>query len=506
MIRSSISRYKRPWRTPRRWHAAVLASAVLGMALGGCRGAGAEPTAAASVPTLTPIRSAQAVAPPAAPSSTPTLPATPLVASPVPTAVPPSATPLPPAETVVAELSVETAVAEVSGEQTAVARAREGACALVAGEPATSSEATTDDEAGDVKFDSKTNTITVEEGSSMTLATISRALDRPEALRELAPGEWLLAANLRLEEDAEVRIAAPQVRWLKLRSDAGGFVSIKAFGAKLEFEETCVSSWDAAAGGYDQDYTDGRAFVLARDGARMDIRATEMTYLGYDANESYGVALRLKGTRGEIVDSHLAYNYYGIYSYEASDLIIRGTEVHHSVMYGIDPHTRSNRLLIENNVSHHNGKHGIILAEKCTDSVIRGNVSYSNAMHGIVLYQGSNDNVVEGNTAYGNGYQGINLNNSSDNTIRDNVVYDNVEAGIGVGQSAKRNVVSGNSVRANQLDGIVLFSDATRNEVTDNTVTNNGRFGINVKSSGNVIATDNQLSGNREGDIQTGGE
>ncbi|HZG66286.1 MAG TPA: right-handed parallel beta-helix repeat-containing protein, partial [Herpetosiphonaceae bacterium] len=445
-----------------------------------------------------------------APVALPTPPATARVIPSVPMAVLPTAAVSPSTEAIVAAPSPTsvTVPTEASGEQTVIAGTREAACASAVAhdsDTGTSGQAATDDGADNVKYEPDTNTIRVGEGAATTLAAISRALDQPEALRESAPGEWLLSANLHIEEGAAVRIATPEVRRLKLRSDAGGFVWIKAFGGQLEIARTCVTSWDAATGGYDQNYEDGRAFILARDGARMDIRAAELTHLGYDANESYGVALRLKGTRGEIVDSRLAYNYYGLYSYEASDLVIRGTEVHHSVMYGIDPHTRSNRLLIENNIAHHNGKHGIILAEECSDSVIRNNVSHSNTMHGIVLYQGSDGNIVEGNTAYANGLQGINVNNADDNTIRNNTVYENVEAGIGVGQDAKRNRVRGNLVRANHRDGITLYSDAEQNEIRQNTVMDNGRYGIYLKSENNTSA-DNDVFGNQEADIYPSGD
>ncbi len=178
------------------------------------------------------------------------------------------------------------------------------------------------------------------------------------------------------------QIAAPEVRRLKLRSDADGFVWIKALGGQLTFRDTCVTSWDSAKDAVDENYEDGRSFVLARDGARMEILGAELSYLGYDANESYGVAWRLEDTVGLAADSRFGYNFYGLYSYEVKNLTIRSSEVHHSVLYGIDPHTRSDQLLIEDNVSHHNGKHGIILAEKCSDSVVRGNTVYSNTLHG----------------------------------------------------------------------------------------------------------------------------
>jgi parallel beta-helix repeat protein len=348
-------------------------------------------------------------------------------------------------------------------------------------------------------YDANTNTILLNKAAPMTLPALSRALGRPDLLRELAPGEWMLNANLRVGSGAALNVAGPSVHRLKLRSDASGFIWIKAFGGRLAFLDTCVTSWDSDHMGVDTNDADGRSFVLARAGAWMSIRGSELSYLGYYANESYGVAWRQAGTSGEAIDSRFGHNFYGLYSYEASDLVIRGNEVDHSVRYGIDPHTRSNRLLIENNRSHHNGKQGIILAEECRDSTIRGNTVFANALHGIVIYQRSNGNLIEGNTSYGNGLQGININDSSNNILRGNTTYDNAEAGIGIGQNAADNLLVGNIVRDNRKDGISFYSDATSNTIRDNVVSANARYGIYIKSANNLIDTGNQVFGNAIG-------
>jgi parallel beta-helix repeat protein len=351
----------------------------------------------------------------------------------------------------------------------------------------------------EVSYDGDSRTIVMRQGAPTTLAVVARALGRPDLLQEIAPGEWLLSANLEVRNDAALRIAGPEVRWLKLRSDDEGFVAVKAVGGRLELADTCISSWDQRRERYDQDLADGRSFVLAREGARMDIHRSELRYLGYDAHESFGVAWRMSGTRGEIVDSTLAYNYFGMYSYEASDLVMRGNEVHHNVLYGLDPHTRSKRLVIEGNVVHHNGKHGIILADECSDSVVRGNVVYNNLHHGIVLYRHSDANLVEDNTLYGNAAHGININESSTNVVRNNVVYENLEAGIGIGQQARGNQVVGNLVHANRKDGVVLYSAAADTELQGNIVSDNQRYGIYLKSAGGERIAGNQVSGNQVG-------
>lgn len=376
-----------------------------------------------------------------------------------------------------------------------------GQCALLASSPSSSQTVSRDADDGEIelRYDAETNTVELERGRVTSFAALSKAIGEEELLREVAPGEWLLGANLQIGEDAEVEIAAPDVRWLKLRSDTRTFVWIKALGGNLDIRDVCVTSWDEDANGVDQNYDDGRSFVLARDGAEMTIRTSELSYLGYAANESYGVAYRLKGTSGEIIDSMLGYNYYGVYTFEVSGLVIDSNDVHHSVLYGIDPHTDSRKLLIENNRAHHNGKHGIILAEGCSDSVIRNNTVYKNLLHGIVLYQKSNDNLVEGNESFANELEGINVNESKGNTIRQNRVYGNMKAGIGVGQSSKQNTVVDNTVYGNGEDGIALYSDATDNMLRGNSISNNARYGIYVKSKGNEIQGGHEVFGNRVG-------
>jgi parallel beta-helix repeat protein len=409
---------------------------------------------------------------------------------------PPAAAPTPQARPTLAPRPTPPALAALAN--------RVGACdALVSGQQAADAEQQPGvaDVANPavVHYDDQSNTILLRKGARTGLVGISQAVGRPELLKQLAPGEWLLAANLRVEPGALLRVAAPEARWLKLRSDAGGFVWIKALGGQIEFTGTCVSSWDVARQQYDDNYQDGRGFVLARDGARMDIRGSDMRYLGYDGPESYGLAWRLTGTRGQLIDSVAAYNFYGVYSYEVDNLVLRGNRVHHNIMYGLDPHTRSMRLVIENNVAHDNGKHGIILAEECSNAIVRNNVSYNNLHHGIVIYQRSNDNLVEGNTAYGNGGQGININDSANTIVRGNSVYDNLDAGIGVGQRASATQLLSNLVQANRGDGITLYSDATGSLLRENTISDNTRYGIYVKSAGELRAEGNQVAGNQIG-------
>ena len=75
-------------------------------------------------------------------------------------------------------------------------------------------------------------------------------------------------------------------------------MALKALGGKLALDRTCVSSWDAGRSGYDANYADGRSYVLARDGARLDVVGSELHALGYDDYEAYGLSWRTAGTTG----------------------------------------------------------------------------------------------------------------------------------------------------------------------------------------------------------------
>ena len=370
--------------------------------------------------------------------------------------------------------------------------------------PAAAPAAPSDPTGLDARFDRAANTIVLSAGEGVTLPALSSAVNDPGALREIAPGEWLLGADLVVLDGAALQIAAPDVRWLKLSSDAARFVSVKALGGRLDITGACVTSWDAAQGRVDTDHVDGRSFLLARDGAQMTIDRAELRHLGHGDVESYGLSWRTEGTGGAITGSIVSHLYYGLYTHEVSGLAVHDNEFHDNVLYGIDPHTGSRGLRIERNVVHDNGKHGIILAEDCTDSVVRDNVVYRNDHHGIVLYLRSDRNVVEGNDAFANRAQGININESAGNTVRGNRVYDNREAGIGVAQIAKDNLLEDNQIRGNQQDGVRVVSEATETTVRGNVIGENVRYGVYVDSGGPVDLAGNTIVDNRAGIVLKG--
>ncbi|MHA6621558.1 right-handed parallel beta-helix repeat-containing protein [Pseudonocardia sp. DLS-67] len=348
-------------------------------------------------------------------------------------------------------------------------------------------------------FDPAQNAVVVTAGQGATLPALAQALGNPDLLREEAPGEWLLGADLALMQGSSVNISAPTTRWLKLLSTAGRYASVKAFGGGIDVSGACITSWDPAKGTADTEPADGRGFLLARDGAQMNIDHAEIRYLGHGEVESYGLSWRTEGTGGKITNSIVSNNYFGLYSYEVGGLVITDNEIHDNVLYGVDPHTGSHNLTIERNTVHDNGKHGIILAEDCVDNVIRDNVVYHNNHHGIVLYLRSDRNTIEGNDTFANAAQGINVNEANENVIRDNRVYDNNESGIGITQTSQNNLVENNQSRGNHQDGIRVVSEAALTTLRANTLGENGRYGVYVDIDGDVDIAGNLIFANRSG-------
>jgi parallel beta-helix repeat protein len=351
----------------------------------------------------------------------------------------------------------------------------------------------------DVQYGADTGTIVLAAGTGVTLPALADAVNDQAALREVAPGEWLLGANLEVRGGAELRINEPDVRWIKLSSDPGRFVSVTVLGGRLDISGTCVTSWDSAQNRVDTQHEDGRSFLLARDGAQMTIDHAELHHLGHGDVESYGLAWRMAGTTGAITDSLVSHLHYGLYTHEVTGLQVIGNEFHDNAVYGIDPHTGSRDLRIERNVVHDNGKHGIILAEDCTNSVIRDNLVYRNAHHGIVLYKHADRNLIESNETFANTAQGMNINESSENTVRGNRVYDNGESGIGVTQTSDATVVEGNQIRGNREDGVRAVTEATGTVVRDNVIADNIRHGVYIDTGGTIDVTKNTITANRTG-------
>jgi parallel beta-helix repeat protein len=382
------------------------------------------------------------------------------------------------------------------------------------------------------RYASSSNRIYVENGGTTTLTQIRASTPSlPASALTRSGNVWTLNAELRIEDGVALLLHGStiggDVDELRLKSDSGGEVNIWAEYGTIDIDSTKVRSWDAAAGTVDTSYADGRAHIRARSfldsggvarESRMDIRNSEISYLGYNAAESYGLVWKVIGdpgsgfslydavnVYGDIVDSRIHHNYYGMYTFGHQGGNWTGNEVDNNVGYGFDPHDDSDDLLIEDNDVHHNGFHGIIASKRCDHVIVRNNRSYSNKQAGIMLHRSSDDGLIEGNEVYDNADSGIALFASWRIVVRDNTALRNGRSGIRLSMGAGDNRIEGNLIDGGGA-GFELYKgtdtpepgDDARpdgNLFLDNTVRNLAEAAIDLTDSdsntfqGNVFST-----------------
>ena len=139
---------------------------------------------------------------------------------------------------------------------------------------------------------------------------------------------------------------------------------------------------------------------------------------------------------------------------EAADLVVIGNRYRNNIVYGVDPHDRSHRLIIaDNDISGTRKKHGLIVSREVNDSWIFDNRIHGNALSGIVIDRNSVHNTVLRNSVYGNGSDGITVYESSDNMLWGNSTIGNGKHGIRVRNSVRVGLYE-NVALANQFSGI----------------------------------------------------
>jgi parallel beta-helix repeat protein len=366
------------------------------------------------------------------------------------------------------------------------------------------------------RWSATSNRIYVENGGSATLTDIKTALpNAPLEQVDAARGVWFLRANLQIADGATLVLhgsaAGGDVSELRLLSNnssaSNSFVSLTADWGRIDIKSTKILSWDTVANAPDEEFaTFGRAFIrvrsrLAADGvtpneSRMDIVDSDISYLGYDASESYGLAWKVTGTHpdpsksifdyvnvyGDITGSHLHHSFWGVYSFGLKNGRWLNNEVDHNAGYGFDPHDDTDHLLIEGNNVHHNGGlargvHGIIASKRCDHVVIRNNRSWANAGNGIMLHRHSDDAVVENNQTYLNGDSGVALFDVDRTAVRNNLMLSNVNAGIRLSVGCADNVIANNEIAYSGENGLLFGAgtDPAEPDPLDSTVSSRNR-------------------------------
>ena len=374
-------------------------------------------------------------------------------------------------------------------------------------------------EAASYRYVSSQNLIVVEHGASATLSSIKAALPRaPLALVDREKRIWLLSANLLVSGGGTLRLhgkrAGGDVEELRLKSDndgKGGFVSVTADHGFIDIKATRVTSWDTVANAPDAEHeTFGRAFIRARSRmrsmvliplqSRMDITDSEISHLGYNANESYGLVWKVVAPDpfvfdyvriyGNVVNSKIHDNYFGLYSAGSRGSEWRRNKVYNNAQYGLAPHNRSDDLRIEDNDVYENGHHGISVRQNCSRALVRDNRVWGNGGSGITLHR-SNRGHIAGNRITRNFDAGITIYSSSGNTLRDNVVHENGHIGIQLAMGSSDNRIEHNEIGDNGFYGLFVGKGRGRpaaggdgkprgNQIAHNTIWGSGAENLRI--------------------------
>jgi parallel beta-helix repeat protein len=379
------------------------------------------------------------------------------------------------------------------------------------------------------RWSASNNRIYVYGGGAMTLTDIrattpslpDTALQRVDAGARI----WLLTANIVVEDGTTLQLSG-DVSELRLQSNAStapatdvtNFVSITAgnFDAgsatagagTVVVDGVKVTSWDTASNAPDTNTADGRAFMRARSAmlnalpavSRMDILNSEVQYLGYEASERYGLSWKANGdlalldVRGDVKNSNIHHNHYGVYSFGLEAGQWTGNQVHDNLGYGFDAHDHSDNLVIDGNTVNNNGlvdakgKHGIILSESCLNAQITNNTANGNGGNGIMLHNFADDATVEGNTTNDNLDSGIAVFCSSGALVRANAVNGNDKYGIRLTVAARDNAIEQNTIAGSGEYGLFLQPASDSNGVCGDLTPRNNTFTGNTVGTSGVAA------------------
>ncbi|MBW3641839.1 MAG: right-handed parallel beta-helix repeat-containing protein, partial [Actinobacteria bacterium] len=316
-------------------------------------------------------------------------------------------------------------------------------------------------------------------------------LGRPDAVARVGPSTYLLSVPVTVARSGSLGIS--DVR-LRLLSGAGGFVGVEAHGGTIKIDGSTITSWDPTTASADADIADGRSYVLARDGARLDVTASVAEMLGYDAADRVGISWRSPASGGRIDDSRFIANFHGASLSRVTPMEITNSMFERSTVHGLDSHT-SRDLVISSNVFRDNGGSGASLALGSTGATVTGNEAYGNGAHGIAVVSGSDRAVVEGNRAHDNGGAGISVGGSSGVTVHGNDVWSNT-TGITVHDGARQALIAANRVSSNRVDGVLVSSEGSEATIRDNRVDHNRRAGVWISDGQVAVGPANTISKN----------
>lgn len=303
---------------------------------------------------------------------------------------------------------------------------------------------------------------------------LSEKLADPELIEKTADG-WILKRPVIVQHGATLIISGEN-NAVKLSASKGVFIS--NFG-QLYIVNTTMTGWseqDNAPSVY-EDSKIFRPYLTFWSGSKTWLAGTKFLNLGYSFPKSYGISFSssakmlrkdpgIAPPTGWVVNCLFKDLYYGFYSYEADDVAIIHNTYEDNIVYGIDPHDRSNRLIIAENHSFGAKKrHGIIVSRQVNNSWIFNNHTHDNHGSGIMIDRNSRNNIIANNLSENNGGDGLVFFESPDNTTWNNKIQNNAKDGIRIRNSTNI-ILHGDKILNNGAYGVEAYTASLEDQET----------------------------------------
>ena len=281
--------------------------------------------------------------------------------------------------------------------------------------------------------------------------------------QQVSPGVFVTRLPILVRHGATLEIGRG-VKTLRLSQERGTMLAVEG---TLYVANATITGWSESANKptWFKKKTEFRPFIVGWGGSKMYIVGSRIAHLGYASTKAFGLSMSQYSTTvaqravwprptGWILNTEIHDLWYGYYCWEADDVVLRGNTFKENILYGIDPHDRSERLIIAENIAYGTRKkHGIIISREVNNSFIISNKSYGNALSGIVLDRQCSGNIIANNLTYQNRSDGIVLSESPNNRLWGNLSTGNLHHGIRLRNSTGIRIEQ-NSAIGNGLSGI----------------------------------------------------
>ncbi len=355
-----------------------------------------------------------------------------------------------------------------------------------------------------VAYDSINSTIYVC-GGSTNLSTINQIISNSSVLNRTTNRNWILNADILIENGATLFINSTDTSWLKINSTAGNAHSIVVHG-NLIVDKTRISSWNSASNteavsSENSNRSLPRSYLLMHWGGtgQMNITNSIISGLGFNGlKDTWGISY-YSGSGSILQNNTISNNFRGIYlTTNATDVLIGNNTIQNSLQHGLNLYKSKDIEILDNEISG-NKHHGVFCTRECENILIGSNHIVDNNRNGIVLNQDTTNSTVKQNALEDNNGSAIAIWNSSNIIVDDNMMLQN-RLGLTIAHNSSNNIVNKNSITDSLTNGIILDDESTNNSIKQNVIAHSRGSGVYVRNTlDNALGRNNITENSRSG-------